>query len=228
MEIFFKTRRAWTCFFVNPELNFATFFFIFYFLIRSTLFLWKSDFMFRRMVFLQGYQILGADEKTKKSITTLFIRNRNLILLLHCLIFEGACFWKLAVSVSVCRDLLMEMGSTFKKQWKYFRFNSIWKMVIISEEEQGYRFYLLTLSPTDCFLGLLMPDTWFENEIKKNVCWPLWHRQSRKQLQLIFWANKNDTLAGLFYLLRVLELIMNEELWIMSFVATEIGSTFKR
>ena len=90
MEIFFKTRRAWTCFFVNPELNFATFFFIFYFLIRSTFFLWKSDFMFRRMVFPQGYQILGADEKTKKTKATLFIRNRNLILLLHCLIFEGA------------------------------------------------------------------------------------------------------------------------------------------
>jgi len=44
------------------------------------------------MVFPQGYQILGADEKTKKTITTLFIRNRNLILLLHYLIFEGASF----------------------------------------------------------------------------------------------------------------------------------------
>ena len=31
VEIFSKTRRAWTCFFVNPELTFALFFFIFYF-----------------------------------------------------------------------------------------------------------------------------------------------------------------------------------------------------
>ena len=171
---------------------------------------------------------MGADEKTKKTITTLFIRNRNLKLLLHCLIFEGAWFWKMADLVSAIRYLLMEMRSTFKKQWKHFRFNSIWKMVIISEEEQGYRFYLLTRTLSDCFLGLLMPDTWFENEIRKNVCWPLWHRQSRKQLLLIFWANKSDTLAGFFYLLRVLELIMSYEFWIMSFVATEMGSTFKR
>ncbi len=31
VEIFSKTRRAWTCFFVNLELSFALFFFIFYF-----------------------------------------------------------------------------------------------------------------------------------------------------------------------------------------------------
>ena len=71
VEIFSKTRRAWTCFFVNLELTFALFFFIFYFD-----FIYQSS-SYNRILFeglgvdleegrlRKVYQILGMDKKSK-------------------------------------------------------------------------------------------------------------------------------------------------------------------
>ena len=71
VEIFSETRRAWTCFFEYLELNFASFFFIFYFEYSNQMFLFNRI-LFEGMSFdlknrrlRKGYQILWMDELTK-------------------------------------------------------------------------------------------------------------------------------------------------------------------
>ena len=73
-------------------------FFILFFCFRSRIFLWESDFFVSESrSSCKGFKFWGWMKKPK-SIKMLFIQNRNLKLLLHCLIFCGA--WK----CSVCRN----------------------------------------------------------------------------------------------------------------------------
>jgi hypothetical protein len=93
VEIFSETQRAWTCFFEYLELTFASFFyFLFWIFIPNVL---VNRNLFERMGvdlknirLRKGYQILWMDKKTNKTIKTLFIRPKNLILFLI-----GFVFW---------------------------------------------------------------------------------------------------------------------------------------
>ena len=78
VEIFSKTRRAWTCFFVNLELIFALFFLFFILNIQSkcccligwNLKEWKL--IWKMVVFGKGVKFWGTDEKTKSNTINAF------------------------------------------------------------------------------------------------------------------------------------------------------------
>ena len=118
---FLKNPKGLNLLFCKPGTYLCSLFFILFFCFRSRIFLWESDFFVSESrSSCKGFKFWGWMKKPK-SIKMLFIQNRNLKLLLHCLIFCGAWTWKYAVAVTVSSVLLLKMGSTSKKQCKYYR-----------------------------------------------------------------------------------------------------------
>ena len=95
---FLKNPQGLNLLFCKPGTYLCSLFFILFFWFLRTIFLSKSDFFVSEFgSSCEGFKFWGWS-KNKKSIINAFVRNRNLKLLLHCLIFCGA--WK----CSVCRN----------------------------------------------------------------------------------------------------------------------------
>ena len=97
VEIFSKTRRAWTCFFVNLELTFADFFFIFYFVSKFKMLLFNRDKSEGMSVELEegrlwkGFEILRDGWKNQIKYWKCFSSGTEILYsFLHFLIFEDA------------------------------------------------------------------------------------------------------------------------------------------
>ncbi len=115
---FLKNPQGLNLLFCKPGTYLCSLFFILFFCFRSRIFLWESDFFVSESrSSCKGFKFWGW-KKNKKSIINAFVQNRNLKLLLHCLIFWGA--WKCSVCTNKC-SVVSEMGSTSKKQCKYYR-----------------------------------------------------------------------------------------------------------
>lgn len=86
---FLKNPQGLNLLFCKPGTYLCSLFFILFFAFGAGFSFGSRIFCFGVGVALQGFQILGLDKK-QKSIINSFVRNRNLKLLLHCLIFWGA------------------------------------------------------------------------------------------------------------------------------------------
>lgn len=122
VEIFYETRRAWTCFFEYLELSFALFFlfFILKYLIKFSLFVWMK-FWINECWFMQesswkSIQFFGRMEIPKSNNKNVFIRPKNLILFLL-IWFLRMLFSQSAVAVFSQQCIVLWKGeSIFKKQ----------------------------------------------------------------------------------------------------------------
>ena len=124
VEIFSKTRRAWTCFFVNLELTFALFFLFFILNIQSKcccligLNLKEWELNWKMVVFGKGVKFWGTDEKTKSNTINAF----HPALKFYTLSFS---FWFLRMPKRnyewrIINLVVLKIGGIFKKQWKNF------------------------------------------------------------------------------------------------------------
>ena len=118
-------------------------FFYFIFLITEQDFLLRADFFVTELgSSCKGFKFWGW-KKNKKSIINAFVQNRNLKLLLHCLIFWGA--WKCSVCTNKC-SVVSEMGSTSK--------NNANTTECVGSSESKYVVFLICLHLlSDCFFG---------------------------------------------------------------------------
>lgn len=140
---FLKNPQGLNLLFCKPGTYLCSLFFILFFCFRSRIFLWESDFFVSESrSSCKGFKFWGWMKKPK-SIKMLFIQNRNLKLLLHCLIFWGA--WKCSVFRNQC-PVVSEMGSTSKKQCKYYR-------VRWHQRKQVCGFLICLHLLSDCFFG---------------------------------------------------------------------------